>query len=146
MTNQVQKTVTSKELIAKILIDSFETDEKEMREYLAIRLPDPFGDEDFVNVAIAPKWEDDESVFKYYAKKALRTEPEIEFPVTLKVLEYKNKKKNKTVRYAGLIGISPFNGRELEFRIKSKEKAAVFTELAGKLLGLDISQSSEVDE
>lgn len=137
MKNQVQETVEKLELKGVALLRTFTTDDtKEVREYVSVELPDPFGDVDFVDVAIRCKWDDVDAVFKYYAKKALRTTDKIEFPVTLQVLSYENTKKKKTVRYAGLIGISPFNGRELEFVVKNSDKKAVFTEIAGNLLGL----------
>lgn len=137
---QVQKTVEKIELTAQILLRSF-TDEETKKEldYVSVELPDPFGDEDFVDVAITPKWQNDEVMFKFYAKKALRKTDKVEFPVTIKALSYTAKDK-KVITYPGIVGINPFSGRELEFRVKGKSKddknVVIFKNLARELLGL----------
>lgn len=129
-------TVAPIKLTAKILLRSYtKEDTKEVFDYVSVELPDPFQDPDFVDVAIAPKWRDTDSVFKFYAKKALRTTDVIEFPVEIKVLSYTNKSKKK-VQYPGIVGISPFNNRELEFCVKGESNQAIFDELARNYFGL----------
>ena len=123
-------------LTAKILLRNYtKEDTKEVIDYVSVELPDPFLDPDFVDVAIEPKWRDVNSVFRFYAKKALRNAPEIEFSIEIKVLSYLNKAKKK-VYYPGIVGVSPFNGRELEFRVKGENNQAIFDELARKHFGL----------
>ena len=141
MEKQVQSEVKEIELTAQIVSRSFTNEEtKETLEYVSIELPDPFGDEDFRDIGITPKWKDAANVFKFYAKKALRTNPVVEFPVTIKPLSYRNKAK-KQVTYPGIVGINPFDGREIEFRVKGKDKddknVSIFNHLARIALGLN---------
>ena len=147
MEKQVQPEVNEIKLTAKILLRNFTNEEtKEVLDYVSIELPDPFNDEDFQDIAITPKWKDDGNVFKFYAKKALRTNPVVEFPITIKPLSYKNKAK-KQITYPGIIGINPFDGREMEFRVKGKDKddknVSIFNHLARKVLGLNPADSED---
>lgn len=138
------------ELTAKITLDMFKNDQGEELAFASTVIPDPFGDEDFLNVPITPKWKDAEIMFKFHAKKALRTSPVVEFPITIKPLSYKNKK-NKTVTYPGIVGIDPFDGREKEFRVKigkdknvfDDTKSVIFNNLARRALGME---PEEIDE
>ena len=133
---QVQKPVEKIETKAVVLMREFTDENKEKREYVSVEIPDLFGDADYTDVSICPKWDDANSVFKFYAKKALRTTDKIEFPIELRVGSYHSDKKRKDVTYPALFGISPFNGNEIEFKIKGKDNAAVFNELARKVLGI----------
>ena len=48
------------DLTVVTLIDSYEKkDTKESVDFVAVVLPDPFGDEDFTNIKIVPKWKND---------------------------------------------------------------------------------------
>lgn len=141
MEKQVQSEVKEIKLTAKILLRNFTNEEtKEKLDYVSIELPDPFDDEDFRDVGITPKWKDAGNVFKFYAKKALKTNDVVEFPVTIKPLSYTSKAKKK-VTYAGIIGVNPFDGCEMEFRVKGKDKddrnVSIFNHLARKALGLN---------
>ncbi len=138
---QVQKTVEKIETKAVILMREFTDENKEKREYVSVELPDLFGDADYADVSICPKWDDANSVFKFYAKKALRTTDKIEFPIELRVGSYHSDKKRKDVTYPALFGISPFSGKELEFKIKGKDKAAIFNELARNTLGISFDDA-----
>ncbi len=138
---QVQKTVEKIETKAVILMREFTDENKEKHEYVSVELPDLFGDADYADVSICPKWDDANSVFKFYAKKALRTTDKIEFPIELRVGFYHSDKKRKDVTYPALFGISPFSGKELEFKIKGKDKAAIFNELARNALGISFDDA-----
>lgn len=121
------QSVKTIELKAKITLETYTSIETgETIEFVSTVLSDPFDDPDFTNIGIRPKWDDADIMFKFYARKALRTNPVIEFPVTIKSLSYKDKKKNKTVTYPGIIGIDPFDGREKEFKIKIKKDKGIF--------------------
>lgn len=142
-----EQTQQSYVLDAVVKMSSYEDETtKEVREYVGMELVDPFGDEDFRDVSISPKWDDAREIFKFRAKKALRTAETVPFKVTLKVMSYDNKKK-RTVTYPGLMGISPFDGRQIEFIVKGK-RALVFDELARIALGLPLRHisSSDADE
>ncbi len=140
---QTAPPVTGKTTTAVILMREFTDDNREKREYVSVEIPDLFDDEDFRDIGICPKWDDQNSVFKYYAKKALRSTDRIEFPIELKVGTYHSDKKRKDVTYPALIGKNPFNGKELEFKIKGKDNSAVFNELARNFLGLSADDQSE---
>lgn len=136
--NQTTTTEQTKviKLQARILMRKFEDDEtKEVHEYVAIELPDPFGDEDFRDIGIAPRWDDQKAIFKFKAKKALKTAEKVDFEIELKPVTYKNKEK-KEVTYPGLICISPFDGRRLEFFVKGDNNRAIFNDVAYDLLEL----------
>lgn len=135
--NEQQLNEQTIKLKAKILLRNYvKEDTNESVDYVSVELPDAFGDEDYVDIPIAPKWKDADSVFKFYARKALKTTDELEFPVEIKVLSYLSKKTKKKVYYPGIVGVSPFNGRELEFRVKSESNQAIFDELARNIFGL----------
>lgn len=135
--NEQQLKEQTIKLNAKILLRNYiKEDTNETVDYVSVEMPDAFGDEDYRDIAIAPRWKNDESVFKFYARKALKTTDELEFPIEIKVLSYLNKKTKKKVYYPGIVGKSPFNGRELEFRVKSESNQAVFDELARNIFGL----------
>ena len=143
MEKQVQSEIKEIKLTAQILLRNFTNEEtKEMFDYISIELPDPFKDEDFRDVPITPKWKDAGNVFKFYAKKALRTSDKVEFPVTIKPMSYVNKTTKKTVTYPGIVGVNPFDGREMEFRVKGKDKddknVSIFNHLARIALGIDV--------
>lgn len=150
MEKQVQSQVKEIKLIARILMRDFTNEEtKEKLDYVSIELPDPFNDEDFRDIGITPKWKDAGNVFKFYAKKALRTNDVIEFPVTIMPKTYVNKAK-KQVTYPGIVGVNPFDGREMEFRVKGKDKddknISIFNHLARKVLGLELTSEMPDDD
>lgn len=124
------------EMKARISIKQFETDEGEKKDYVATELTDPFDDEDFRDIGIAPKWDRDRPVFKFKAKKALKTHDDITFPVTLKICTYTRKDDKKLVSYPGLVGVSPFDGRPMEFVVKGENNRAIFDDIARDMLGL----------
>lgn len=124
------------EMNVRISFKQFETDEGETKDYVATELIDPFDDEDFRDIGIAPKWTNDRPVFNFKAKKALKTQDSIIFPVTLKVCTYKRKDDKKLVSYPGLVGKSPFDGRPMEFVVKGENNRIIFDDIARDMLGL----------
>jgi hypothetical protein len=125
------------------LKDVVKEDTKEKITYVSAELPDPFGDEDFRDVGIEPKWKDQQAIFKFKAKKALKLTDEIVFDVELKPLSYKIKNSKKTVTYPGLICYSPFDGRKLELQVKGENQRAVFQDIAYDRLGLLKPEAAE---
>lgn len=133
-TEQQQEAI---KLQARILMREFEDEEtNEVHEYVAVELPDPFGDEDFRDIGITPRWKDQAAIFKFKAKKALKTTDVIDFEIDLKPVTYKNKEKKKEVTYPGLVCVSPFDGRTLEFYVKGDNNRAIFSDISYDLLGL----------
>ena len=62
---QVQKPVEKIETKAVVLMREFTDENKEKREYVSVEIPDLFGDADYTDVSICPKWDDANSVFKF---------------------------------------------------------------------------------
>lgn len=151
-TNQQQ---VSNELIvdARFVTKSFDSKDGSKHEYVAFELINPFDDEDFCNVALKAKWDkyDDNTgrlvrpdrVFgymTYLAKKALRTAPEVPVKVTIKTVEYKSKKTQKTVKSPAMFAEPTFaelsDERPVEVVIKGADNANIFGLLAGRALGI----------
>lgn len=97
------------------------------------RLPDPFGDEDFIDVPIAPKWANSGGIFKYLMTKALKEMPRLEYPVIVTPITFYSKKAKKELTIAGMFIKNPFGDGYIEFQVhepqRDQEKAAVFAML-----------------
>lgn len=156
---QEQSTIDELVVDARFVMRSYERKDKDGRvidkqEYVSFELIDPFNDEDFTDVVLKAKWDryDDKNrlvrpdrVFgymTYYAKKLLRTVPEIPVKVTIRPVSYINKKKEKVV-YAGMFAAPTFveldGERDVEVMAKLAQDNNIFGLLAGKALGITIT-------
>ena len=129
--------------------------------YLSFELIEPFGsDELFKDVPLKAKWDkyDDKTnrlvrpdrVFEYmsyYARKALRTAPEVPVKVTIKPITYPSKKKNQMVTYAGMFADPTFvelaDERPVEVVVKGAQFAIDFELLAGRALGIKFTPNAD---
>lgn len=143
-----------KALTTKGIMRLFEflSDDGQPRRAVTVSLPDPFDDEDFVNVGISPRWDSAKGHLDYYGKKALRSAPEVEFNVEIRITTYYSKKKKRNVTYAGIFGKSPFApDYEIEFAVKERY-SSVFRDLANSRLGIvnsvadDAPTASDADD
>lgn len=150
-----------KELVvdARFVMRSYESEDKNgntiEKEFLSFELINAFDDEDFKDIALKAKWDkfDDKNrlvrpdrVFgymSYYAKKALRSEPEIKVKVTIKPVRYKSKKTGDMVTYPAMYAEPTFveleEERPVEVVVKGANNANIFGLLAGKALGIKFS-------
>lgn len=155
-----------KELIvdARFVLRSFQAEDKTEHEFLAFELIDAFKDEDFRNIALKAKWDKfdpktgklvrPDRVFgymSYYAKKALKTSPEVRVKVTLKPVTYKNKKTSKMFTYVGMFADPTFielkDEKPVEVVVKGANDRNTFELLAGKALGVKYtSNDDEADD
>lgn len=71
-------------------------------DLVACKLPDPFGDPDFIDVTVCPKWANSGGIFKYRAKKALRSVSELRFPIVVTPVTFYSKKAKRELTIAGL--------------------------------------------
>ncbi len=162
-----QTTEEVKELVveAHFVMDSYEqTDsngKKVDKEFVAFKLIDPFNDEDFREISLKAKWDkyDDKNrlvrpdrVFgwmSYYAKKALRNNPDVKVKVTIKPVTYKSKHSGKMVTYAGMFVDPTFveleDERPVEVVIKGAANGNTFMLLAGKALGISLTDKDDSD-
>ena len=158
----IQTTEKVKELTvdARFIMRSFDNNGK-AQEYLSFELIDPFNDEDFKDIALKAKWDryDDHNrlvrpdrVFgymKFYAKKALRTNPEVRVKVTITAVNYKNKKTGQMVTYAALYAEPTFaeleDERPVEVVVKGADQNNIFGLLAGKALGIHVTPKDNDD-
>ncbi len=162
---QVQQEVKELVVDAHFIMRSFDSTDSNgnssENEYVAFELIDPFNDEDFRNVALKAKWDkyDDKNrlvrpdrVFgymSYYAKKALRTNPEVRVKVTIKPVNYKSKKTGKMVTYPGIFAEPTFvelaDERPVEMVVKGAKYNNIFGLLSGQALGIKFASKVEMD-
>ena len=115
-----------------VTLDSFVDDvTKEKREFISIRLANPFPDDpDVPDFRLATKWESDSAIFKYRAVKHLRQHENIELSGVIRPVTYYNKKFKKDVTYIGLFVPDPFTeDRQLELRIRDEGAQVLFSTL-----------------
>lgn len=146
---------------AHFVMRSYEGKDGKTVEYVAFELIDPFKDEDFRDVALKAKWDkyDDNNrlvrpdrVFgymTYYAKKALRTSPEVPVKVKISSVTYKSKKTNEQVTYAAMFAMPTFaeleDERPVEVVVKGATQNNIFGLLASKALGIKLLPKNELD-
>lgn len=105
----------------------------QMVEYVGVTLKNPFTDEDFGDVEIAPKWRDAKGIFEYKAKKMLRTHDDFEIVGEIRINRYNSKLKKRQVSYPAIFMTDPFGGdRPIEFAVRGEENSAVFSMLASE--------------
>ena len=163
-----KKTTTEvKELVvdARFIMRSYEREKdgkKENVEFLAFELVDPFEGEDFKNIALKAKWDkyDDKNrlvrpdkVFgwmSYYARKALRENPEVPVKVTIKPVRYQSKNTNDWVTYAAMYAEPTFveleEERPVEVVVKGAMDRNTFELLASKALGIKLTKPVSDDD
>lgn len=152
-----------KELVvdARFVMRSYEQTDKNgntvEKEYISFELIDPFGDEDFRGVALKAKWDkyDEKTnrlvrpdrvfgLMKYFARKALRQNPEVPVKVTVKPFKYKSKRSGEMVTYPAMFAAPTFvdleDERPVEVVVKGADEANTFNFLAGKRLGILFTQ------
>ena len=153
-----------KELVvnAHFVMRSFKADDGD-RDFLSFELIDAFKDEDFRDIVLKAKWDKyDEKTGKlvrpdrvfgrmsFYAKKALRTAPEVPVKVTIKAVKYPNKKTKKEVTYAGIFAEPTFVELEdegpVELVVKNANDRNIFEMLAGQVLGIKITRKDDEDD
>ncbi len=173
MANNTQQTTAvtqndgeAKQLVvdARFIMRSYEDKDKVNREYLSFELINPFGDEEmFQNIALKAKWDKyDEKTgrltrpdrvfgyMSYYAKKALRTMPDVCVKVTIKPVNYKSKKTGAMVTYPAMFAAPTFaeleDERPVEVVVKGANDSNTFDLLAGKALGIKFASRDKVDD
>ena len=122
-----------------VALDSFVDDvTKEKREFISIRLANPFPDDpDVPDFRLATKWESDSAIFKYRALKYLRQHENIVLDGVIRPVTYYNKKFKKDVTYIGLYVPDPFiEDRLLELRIRDERSQGLFSTLFRDLWNL----------
>ncbi|MCM1367564.1 MAG: hypothetical protein NC184_01970 [Roseburia sp.] len=149
---QVQEPAEVLTATAVMRLFEFKADDGQKRSAISTVILDPFGDPDFINVGISPRWDSVKGHIDYYGKKALRTVPEVEFNVEIRAVTYYSKKKKRDVTYAGVFAKSPFApDYEIEFAVKERF-SSVFRDLANPLLGItsivddDVPIASDEDD
>lgn len=116
------------------------------------RLPDPFGDPDFIDVSIMPKWANSGGLFRYRSKKALREVSKIEYPVIVTPVTFYSKKAKKELTIAGLFIKNPFDEGYIEFHVhvrggaNMQEDAAVFSSLVSARWNVLLDELPGADE
>ncbi|MDE5563212.1 MAG: hypothetical protein K2J01_06695 [Clostridiales bacterium] len=157
----------AKELVvdARFVMRSYEQKDdkgnKTTKEYLSFELIEPFGsDELFKDVPLKAKWDkyDEKTnrlvrpdrVFEYmsyYARKALRSAPEVHVKVTIKPVKYKSKKSGDMVTYAAMFADPTFveleEEKAVEVVVKGAQLAIDFELLAGKALGIKFTSNPD---
>lgn len=152
---------------ARFIMRSYEQTDKSgktvKKEYVAFELVDPFGDEDFRDVALKAKWDkyDDKSnrllrpdrvfgLMKYFARKALRQNPEVPVKVTIKPVTYKSNRSGVMVTYPAMFAAPTFvdleDERSVEVVVKGADESNTFNFLAGKKLGITFAPRELVDD
>lgn len=158
-----------KELVveARFVMRSYEQTDKNgntvEKEYISFELVDPFGDEDFRGVALKAKWDkyDEKTnrlvrpdrvfgLMKYFARKALRQNPEVRVSVTIRPVKYKSKRSGEMVTYPAMFAAPTFvdleDERPVEVVVKGADEANTFNFLAGKRLGISFTQREPADD
>ncbi len=134
--NEVQNQPNVITITGIMRLYEYSNDDGQIRSAVTVSLPDPFGDPDFVNIGISPRWDSAKGHLEYYGKKALRSVPEVEFNVEVRPTTYYSKKKKRNVTYAGVYGKSPFApDYEIEFAVKERY-SSVFRDLVNPRLGI----------
>lgn len=162
-------TPVQNEAVKELVVDahfvkhSFTADDGAEREFLSFELINAFNDDDFRDIVLKAKWDkyDDKTgklvrpdrVFGYmgfYAKKALRTSPEVSVKVTIKPVTYFNKTSKKSVTYAGIFADPTFTELEdekpVELVVKNANDRNIFELLAGKTLGIKFMPKDDEDD
>ncbi len=158
---QVKQEVKELTVDARFVMRLFKNKDGAEIEYVAFEFIDPFNDVDFQNVALKAKWDkyDDKNrlvrpdrVFgymSYYAKKALRTNPEVRVKITIKPVEYKSKRTGKMVTYPGIFAEPTFvelaDERPVEMVVKGADNNNIFGLLAGQALGIKFASKDDLD-
>lgn len=166
-TTAVQQDVTELVVEARFVMRSYDQTDKSgntvKKEYVGFELVDPFGDEDFRDVALKAKWNkyDDKSnrlvrpdrvfgLMKYFARKALRQNPEVRVSVTIRPVKYKSKRSGEMVTYPAMFAAPTFvdleDERPVEVVVKGADEANTFNFLAGKMLGISFTQREPADD
>ena len=119
-------------------------------DVVVCKLPDPFGDPDFVDVTVCPKWANSGGIFKYRAKKALRSVSALYFPIVVTPVTFYSKKAKRELTIAGLFAKNPFADGFLEFHVhipfsKEQEEMSVFSMLTSEKWNqqLDIAPTAD---
>lgn len=141
-TNESVPTATIPVQATVFMSSYFSTRDGEQKEYVACKLSNPFTDEDFGDVEIAPKWRDVKGVFDFKAKKILRTRESFEIEGEIKINSYVNKQKKRKVMYPALFFKNPFGEKTIEFSVRGDENAAVFSMLASETFKMQLDAES----
>ena len=166
-TTAVQQDVTEVVVEARFVMRSYDQTDKSgntvKKEYVGFELVDPFGDEDFRDVALKAKWDkyDDKSnrlvrpdrvfgLMKYFARKPPRKNPEGRGSVTIRPVKYKSKRSGEMVTYPAMFAAPTFvdleDERPVEVVVKGADEANTFNFLAGKRLGISFTQREPADD
>lgn len=161
MANQTTAKVNAIEVDARFVMRSFEGNDGKMQEYLSFELIDAFNDPDFRDIALKAKWDkyDDHNrlvrpdrVFGYmrfYAKKALRTNPEVRVKVLIYPVTYKSKRTGQSVTYPGIFADPTFSEiddqQPVELVVKGADNNNTFGLLASKALGIKLTPKDDGD-
>ena len=167
-TQTTQEAVRKLEVKARFIMRNYEQKDdngnKTTKDYLSFELVEPFGPEELLkDVPLKAKWDKyDEktgrlvrpdrvfSNMSYYARKALRTAPEIPVRVTIEPVTYKSKKTGDMVKYAAIFAEPTFteleDERPVEMVVKGAQAAMDFALLAGKALGITVKPKDDDDD
>lgn len=159
---EVKELTTDARFVMRSYEQKDDNGNKKEVEFVSFELIDAFGDEDFKDIALKAKWDkfDDKNrlvrpdrVFgymSYYAKKVLRTEPEVRVKITITPVRYKSKKTGDMVTYPAMYAAPTFlelaDERPVEVVVKGANNANIFGLLAGKALGIKFSPRENPDE
>ena len=117
-------------------------------EYVELTMDSPFPDDpDLPTFVLVPKWRSDQSIFKYRAKKGLKTAEKGPFRAVISPYQYWNRKYKKDVLYIAIFAIDPFApGRTIELQVKDEGDRTLLSVLFRdywKLTHVDVEETEE---
>ena len=130
-------------------MESFKDKDYVKQSCVTVRLLDPFDDEDFTSIEITPKWANSGGLFKYHAKKKLREESELRFPVFITPITFYSKKAEQELTIPGIFVPSLYSDGYVEFQIRPgfkgapSEELAVFRSLVAKRWNFELDELPE---
>lgn len=120
-------------------------------DVVVFKLPDPFGDPDFTDVTVCPKWANSGGIFKYRCKKALHNASELLFPVVVTPVTFYSKKAKRELTIVSLFAKNPFADGFIEFHVhtpfaKEQEETSVFSMLTSDRWHQQLDMAPTADE
>lgn len=142
---------------AKAYMDSFyDPDKNESREYIAISMPN-FVDPEDGDVLLGFNSDKDrdengktkknkvKTLFKYDAKKFLKTAEKVDLPGVIRYKSWFIKKENRYVNFISIVIFNPFDeGAAINMYIKQEEQAAVIERYVKKNFNLHIEEGASL--
>ena len=135
-TTETAEDVKRLEVRAIVGTDSFTDDSThELREYISVKLVNPFPTDEGGEFRLVPKWKSDKGLFNLQARRRLKSGDNFEIVGEVTKNSYLSKKQKRLVTYPALYFKNFYAPGNIEMKVKDESQQAVFCFLLSELWG-----------